>query len=343
MGDTEQQDFQFFEQGGFNMNEAVYFEHLQNDRVKCLLCPRECIIGLRQRGYCRAKENRDGILYSTIYAQVSSLALDPIEKKPLYHFYPGAKILSVGTLGCNLSCQFCQNWHIAQKESATREVRSEELVRLALEQNSIGIAFTYSEPLVWYEYILDTAQLTNEVGLKNVLVTNGMIQEDPLRELLQYIDGINLDVKAFNQEFYHDICGGGDIETVKRTAEIAFENSLLEVTTLLIPGLNDDPKEIRELACWLSGISPEIPLHLSRYFPQFLLDLSPTPLESLLKAKKIAKEYLHYVYLGNVPFEDLNTYCHCCHYPVIKRSWNVKVDLLEGLCPECGSTINIRI
>lgn len=325
------------------MKEALYFENLQEDKIKCLLCPRECVVGLGQRGYCGVKENREGTLYTTTYAQVSSIALDPIEKKPLYHFYPGENILSVGTLGCNLSCKFCQNWHIAQKESPTREVSSEELVQLALKHDSIGIAFTYSEPLVWYEYILDTAQLAKEAGLKNVLVTNGMIHEVPLKELLQYIDAVNLDVKAFHQEFYQDICGGGDLETVKRTAEIAFESSLLEVTTLLISGLNDDPKEVRELVQWLAGISPEIPLHLSRYFPQFQLDLPPTSLESLVKAKEIAEEYLHYVYLGNVPTEDRHTYCYRCHYPVINRSWNVKVDMQEGLCPECGAVIYVKI
>ncbi|AZR71937.1 AmmeMemoRadiSam system radical SAM enzyme [Anoxybacter fermentans] len=321
--------------------KALYYEKLEDDCVKCQLCPRECILKPDQRGYCRARENRDGELYSTIYAQISAIALDPIEKKPLYHFYPGSEILSVGTVGCNLSCMFCQNWHIAHDKAPTRKVTGKELVELALRYNSIGIAYTYSEPLIWYEYILETSKLAREAGLKNVLVTNGFINEEPLKELLQYIDGINLDVKAFHRKFYKEICGGGDLEVIKKTAVLTVENCHLEVTTLLVPGLNDDPEEIEKLSKWLASLSPDIPFHLSRYFPQYKMDLPPTDVESMLEAKKVAEKYLNYVYLGNLTNADRNTYCYQCHYPVVKRSWQVDVDLKDGHCPRCGVNIPI--
>lgn len=323
------------------MKKALHFEKIQDDYVKCVLCPRECVVKSGQAGYCRGRENREGEMYAKNYAQVSAVAMDPIEKKPLYHFYPGREILSVGTVGCNLGCKFCQNWHIAHKNADTREVLSDELVGLALERDSVGIAYTYSEPLVWYEYILDTAKKAHEVGLKNVLVSNGLIHREPLLELLKYIDGVNLDVKAFRQEFYQEVCGGGNLEAVKETARLVAEHCHLEVTTLLIPGLNDAPGEVRELAEWLGGISADIPIHFSRYFPQYKLNLPPTPVESLQRAKEVAGEYLHYIYLGNVPNEDRDTYCHRCHYRVIRRDWEVKVDLFEGYCPECGTKIPV--
>lgn len=324
------------------MKKALYYAKMQEDTVRCVLCPRECVLKPGQKGYCKGRENREGELYSNIYAQVSSMAMDPIEKKSLYHFYPGTDILSVGTIGCNLGCKFCQNWHIAQKESRTEEVSSEQLVELALRHDSVGIAYTYSEPLIWYEFILDTAKAARKAGLRNVLVTNGLIHRGPLEELLQYIDGMNLDVKAFRQEFYREVCGGGDLAIVKQTAEIAAKYCHLEVTTLLIPGLNDEPGEVKELTEWLGHISPDIPLHFSRYFPQYQLDLPPTPVESLMRAKEIARKSLRYVYLGNVPDEDRNTYCYVCQYPVVKRDWHsVKVNLQDGACPACGTLIPI--
>lgn len=176
------------------MKTALYYAKMQEDCVTCILCPRECTLRPGEKGYCRGRENRKGELYSNIYGQISSIAIDPIEKKPLYHFHPGTEILSVGTIGCNLGCKFCQNWQIAHRESPTREVDPEELVQLALQYHLIGIAYTYSEPLIWYEFILDTAKAAHAAGLHNVLVTNGMIHREPLEELLPYIDGVNLDI-----------------------------------------------------------------------------------------------------------------------------------------------------
>ncbi len=324
----------------FPMIKALYYTKLDNN-AKCLLCPRECTISPEQRGYCGAKENRNGELYSTLYAKISAVAMDPIEKKPLYHFYPGSEILSIGTIGCNLRCEFCQNWHIAQSEQMTCRVTSQELVELILEHGGIGVAYTYSEPLIWYEYILDTARLVQKAGLKNVLVTNGLIHREPLKELLQYIDAINLDVKAFRQKFYKEVCGGEYLHVVKETAKLAAKMCHLEVTTLLIPGLNDDPEEIRELAEWLGNINPDIPLHFSRYFPQYKISIPPTSITQMYKAKEITSEYLNYIYLGNLVDEDRNTYCPQCHYPVVKRNSQVKVQLINGDCPKCGTKISV--
>ncbi len=324
------------------MYRALYFEKLEDNLVRCTLCPRECVIKPGNRGFCRAKENHAGELYSTIYAEVSSSAIDPIEKKPLYHFCPGSTILSIGTIGCNLRCKFCQNWHIAHIQAPTRRRSGRELVNEALHNDTIGIAYTYSEPLIWYEYILDTSKKVKEAGLKNVLVTNGLIHRKPLEELLSYIDGVNLDIKAFTEKFYDEVCGGKDyFNYVKETAKVVSKACHLEVTTLLIPGLNDDPDELQELAYWLAELNPDIPLHLNRYFPNYQMDLSPTTVESMLMAKEIAEEYLHYVYLGNVADADRTTYCSECHYPVVKRDWFVEVDLNGECCPECGTVISL--
>lgn len=325
------------------MQKALFYEKLDDDSVKCTLCPRECLLSAGQRGYCQGRENLEGEMFSKIYGEISSIALDPIEKKPLYHFYPGREVLSVGTIGCNLKCEFCQNWQIAHQERATKRVSSADLIELASKHRSLGLAYTYSEPLIWYEYIFDTAKLAHEVGLKNILVTNGLINREPFLELLKYIDGINLDVKAYSNKFYQDICGGGYLETVIETAEVASKSCHLEVTTLLIPGLNDDLSEIRSLVKWLSNLNPEIPLHLNRYFPNYKLDLPPTSLERMEQAKDIAQEFLHYVYLGNLVNVDRNTFCQRCHYTVIKRDSQIKVNLLDGRCPECGQEIPIVI
>ena len=321
--------------------KTTHYQSLENDCVKCRICPRECTLDSGEKGFCRGRVNRQGELHATNYGEVSAIAVDPIEKKPLFHFYPGKDILSIGTTGCNLRCQFCQNWHIAQKEAETRQASPEQIVNLALKEDSLGLAYTYSEPLVWYEFILDTAREAKEAGLKNVLVTNGFINQEPLEELLQYIDGMNLDIKAFNQEFYQKICGGGDLEVVKDTARLASENCLLEVTTLIIPGLNDDPEEIDQLAKWLAQLDKNIPLHLSRYYPQYEMDIPATDIETMRRAKEIAEKHLNYVYLGNIAGADRNTYCHNCGNLIVERKWTVQVHLEAGKCPNCGVKIPI--
>jgi pyruvate formate lyase activating enzyme len=283
------------------MREALYYKQ-QGEKVVCSLCPRACLIGEGQAGFCRVRQNRNNILYTTNYARCAAIALDPIEKKPLYHFFPGSLILSLGTWGCNFSCQFCQNWQLAQSQPETGELLPNEAVKKALRlkpEGNIGLAYTYSEPSVWYEYILDTASLAKEAGLKNVLVTNGYINEKPLLELLPYIDAMNIDVKAFKNDFYREYCAG-QLSAVKHTVELAARHCHVEITTLVIPGLNEEPEEIGALAKWLAGINPDIPLHLSRYFPRYKMKIPPTSKESLMRAQEAAQDYLKYVYLGNI-------------------------------------------
>jgi len=285
------------------MQEALYWESIDQNQTVCKLCPHNCKLTEGNIGICRTRRNVEGKLYSLNYGQISSIALDPIEKKPLYHFYPGSYILSVGTFGCNLKCSFCQNWAIAHAEPSTMKVSPKELVQKALElkqQGNIGIAFTYNEPSIWFEYIFDTVKESEKVGLKNVLVTNGYISEEPLRDLLPYIHAMNIDVKGFTENYYKQVCKG-TLEHVKRTVEIAVNYCHLEITTLIIPGLNDSVGEIEELVSWLASLDKEIPLHLSRYFPNYKVrDIPPTPIETLQKAKLKAQEYLTNVYLGNV-------------------------------------------
>ena len=324
------------------MREAMYYQ-LHHQGVKCSLCPKECVIAEDHTGFCRVRKNIGNKLYTQNYAACSSCALDPIEKKPLYHFYPGSLILSLGTWGCNFSCAFCQNWEIAQHSPSTRSLmpeRAVEMAKQAKSQGNIGIAYTYSEPSVWYEYVIDTAKATQRAGLKNVLVTNGFINPGPLEQLLPYIDAMNIDVKAFNNEFYHTVCAGG-LESVKRTVELAARGCHVEITTLLVPGLNDDREEIHRLCQWLARINPNIPLHFSRYFPNHKMDVPPTPEGTMEMAQQIAKEYLNYVYLGNMSGDGGNTYCPKCSQLVIDRSQYHSFLVDNNNCPQCGNIISI--
>ena len=270
----------------------------------CELCFHRCNLSEGQTGFCRARACRGGKIVPLNYGKVTSLALDPIEKKPLRRFRPGSKILSVGSFGCNLRCPFCQNHEISMSgdgELETAEVSPEALADKALElrlYGNIGVAYTYNEPLVGYEYVRDCAALVHERGMVNVLVTNGTIEEALWRELLPLIDAINIDLKGFTSEWYGRL--GGDLETVKRSITLAAEQCHVEVTTLLVPGENDRAEEIRELAQWLAAISPKIPLHLSRFFPRYrMTDRPPTPAEQVFRLAEAAREYLSYVYTGN--------------------------------------------
>ena len=282
---------------------AMYYERIEDSKVRCHLCPHNCVIIPGRVGVCRARKNVDGDLYSMNYGKITSLALDPIEKKPLHRFHPGSLILSAGTFGCNLKCSFCQNWSIAHGNPPTADIAPQELVSKALEflkDGNIGIAYTYNEPVIWYEFVYETAGLARKDGLVNVLVTNGFINQEPLRELLPYIDAMNIDLKGFTDQYYRNTCGGA-LDDVMKTIETASGKCHVEVTTLVVPGLNDSIREIEELSKWLSSISKYIPLHLSRYFPNYRMqDRPPTPVATLLQARDKAREYLEYVYLGNV-------------------------------------------
>ncbi|MBC7325394.1 MAG: AmmeMemoRadiSam system radical SAM enzyme [Moorella sp. (in: Bacteria)] len=327
------------------LNEAWFYAKLPEDKVECRLCPHTCIIPPGKRGICRVRENRGGRLYSRNYGRCSSLALDPMEKKPLYHFYPGSLVLSVGTLGCNFRCAFCQNWEIAQEEPATVTLTPEDLVRKARDVESTGIAYTYSEPLVWFEFVLATARLARQAGLKNVMVSNGFIRPEPLAELLPWIDAWNIDIKGFSLEFYRKIVHG-DYRPVLETAAAAVgAGNHVEITTLLVTGLNDDPKELAGLVEWVAAnLGVDTPLHFSRYFPRYRLQEPPTPLATLRRAWEMARQHLHYVYLGNVADPEANnTYCPLCGALVIRRTgYHVSLAGLEGRsCRACGSELAI--
>lgn len=285
------------------MKQAMFYEKSDSGRVCCRLCPHGCILPPEGIGICRARKNCGGHLYSLNYARITSIALDPVEKKPLYHFHPGRYILSVGTFGCNFKCEYCQNWSIAHKDAHTESLEPQELADMAKEytvKGNIGVAYTYNEPSIWYEYVLESAGLVRANGLANVLVTNGFICGEPLERLLPFIDAMNIDVKAFNESFYKTYCKG-TLEAVTKTVERAAASCHVEITTLVIPGLNDSPDEIGRLAKWLSSINPDIVLHLSRYFPNYkMTGIPPTPVSTLEAARKSALEHLRYVYLGNI-------------------------------------------
>lgn len=283
------------------MHEALHYEKLEDIKVHCRLCPHNCVISEGKRGICGVRINNGGTLFSEVYGKITSIALDPVEKKPLYHFHPGEYILSVGTKGCNLCCSFCQNWQISKNISApTEEITSEALIKKAKELGSFGIAYTYNEPFIWYEFVLDTARLAKKAGLSNVLVTNGFVNIPPLEGILPYIDAMNIDLKSFNDDFYKKTCGGR-LQPVLETIKRSVRSCHVELTTLIIPTLNDSEEELTGLVDWVYKNAGEgTPLHLSRYFPCYKMTLPPTPVVSLERAERIAKKKLKHVYLGNI-------------------------------------------
>jgi pyruvate formate lyase activating enzyme len=289
-----------------NLKEAMYYEKLEDGNVRCVLCPHNCVIKPGAAGICGVRKNTGGVLYSLIYEKVSSIAFDPIEKKPLYKFHPGTYILSAGSAGCNFRCPFCQNYSIARTEPEkveTADITSAQLVSKALNmvpQGNIGIAYTYNEPTVWYEYVYETAKLAKEKGLLNVLVTNGFINPEPLDNILPFIDAMNIDLKGYSEGFYRDIVKG-KLESVKATIAASSRKCHVEITTLVIPGLNDSPEEMEEMSKWIASLSPDIPLHLSRFFPRYQMQDRPvTPLNTLTELQSIASGHLNNVYIGNV-------------------------------------------
>jgi len=332
------------------VRRAEHFAPLQEGRLRCLLCPRGCLIPPGGKGACRVRVNREGVLRSANYALCSACSMDPIEKKPLYHYYPGRLLLSLGTFGCNLTCRFCQNWQISQGEPTCTRIQPREAVALAkrgADSGCIGIAYTYSEPVVWYEYVRDTSRLADEAGLRNVLVTNGYISERPWRELLPLIDAVNVDLKGMNSEFYREVCSGSPVP-VKRNIELAEREGLhVEVTVLVVPGGNDDPRSMQDLFSWLASVDRDIPLHLSRYFPHYRMYAPPTPLDTLRRLKGMAMQELNYVYLGNVwGDEEPDTSCPHCGSPLIsRRGYQVQVLGLDqdGNCAECGHRTGIKV
>lgn len=328
--------------------EARYYE-TAGDRVTCLLCPWHCGLALGKSGRCGVRTNRDGRLWTLNYAEVTSVALDPIEKKPLYHFHPGAQILSLGTFGCNLKCAFCQNWQISQQRPRTRELLPAQAAQAAADyvrEGNIGLAFTYNEPFIWYEYVRETAALVKAAGLHNVLVTNGLVEAAPLEELLPFVDAMNIDVKAMSERFYREHCAGQGLPA-RLTVERAAGRCHIEVTNLIIPGANDSESELRALVDWLAGVSPEIPLHFSAYHPDYHFDAPPTPPDTLRRAYDLAREKLRYVYVGNAWLPGTtDTRCAGCGQVAVRRrgmSGEVLGLTAEGRCTGCGADLNIRL
>lgn len=312
--------------------------------IACKLCPHNCNIKEGMRGICGVREFKNGEFQTLNYSEVSSIGIDPIEKKPLYHYKPGSQILSVGSFGCNFSCGFCQNYGISKNMPETREMSPDELVSLAANakvDGNIGIAFTYNEPSIWYEYVFDTSKICRAKGMDVVLVTNGYINNEPLGYIIPYINAMNIDLKAFNNEYYKKVCGG-DIESVLSTIKLANSGCHVEITTLIVGGYNDKDEEIEELSKWVASINPDIPLHLTRYHPSYKFTAPPTSKEKMLKCTKVAKKYLNYVYTGNMFDIDNNTYCYNCGETLIEREYyKVNVILQSDKCPHCGTNINV--
>lgn len=334
--------------------KAMLYEPLKGGegrRVKCLLCAHECVIAEGRRGICNVRENRAGKLHSLVYDRVIAVHVDPIEKKPLFHFHPGSLAFSLGTVGCNFRCRFCQNADISQMPNdhngriEGRAYSPDQLVDAAIRSGSKTIAYTYTEPTVFFELVYDTARLAHEKGLYNVLVTNGYMSAKALDTILEFIDGANVDLKAFTDDFYKNFCGAR-IEPVKDTLRnMKKAGIILEVTTLLVPGLNDDPDELKALAEFIvTDLGADTPWHVSRFHPTYrLTDRGPTPVSTLMDAWQTGKDAgLHYVYTGNVPgLETESTRCPGCNEILIKRSgFYVETNRIrENACPYCGRQI----
>ena len=327
------------------MTEAGYYKKNGGLKVICELCPQNCVIADGCRGFCSVRSNRNGILYSDIYGKISGLAFDPIEKKPLYHFYPGRQILSVGSVGCNLKCLFCQNSDISQTSNTNflQDVNSEYLLKASQSiKENIGIAYTYNEPLINYEFVHETAKLFSANKMKNVIVSNGLINEEPLKDLLKYIDAANIDLKGISREFYKKNCGAGTPENVLNTIKTLYSAGIIvEVTNLIVTGANDELEDIKKLVGAVADISKDIPLHFSRYFPRYKYNQPQTPEKIMIEAYEFAQTKLSYVYAGNIQIPGTsNTYCKKCSSVIVSRDhYNIDNRINDGRCFKCNNHI----
>jgi len=327
---------------------ALYWETVGDDHVRCLLCPRRCVVAPGGRGHCGVRENRGGAYYTLTYGNPCAVHVDPIEKKPFYHFLPTSTAFSIATAGCNLDCKFCQNWHISQalpEDTRNYALPPERLVELAVGNGCRSIAYTYSEPTIFYEYMLDTAKLARERGIRNVLHSNGYINPEPLRELCAYIDAANIDLKGMSEGYYREMTGGSLAPVLASLVTLVECGVHVEITTLIVPGENDGPEMIEEMCRWIHDeLGPDVPLHFSRFHPQYRLgNLAPTPVETLDRARAVALEQgLKYVYIGNVPGHEAgNTYCPQCGELLIRRiGYSVDLEgISAGSCLSCGHPI----
>ncbi len=320
----------------------VPYQHREGSRIRCDICPQQCRLDEGAIGICAGRQVIDGRLIAINYAQVCSLHLDPIEKKPLYHYYPGSEILSVGPNGCNLKCDWCQNWQISQNDSPTRTVLPMELADMVDALDGIGVAYTYAEPLIWYEYIRDAGRILHDRGLVNVFISNGFVNAEPLRDLLEIADAFNIDLKSDEESHYRNYCCGS-LEDVQRTIGIIHDaGKHLEIAHLVVTGINDDLTRLERLVKWIASLGRDIPLHLSRYFPANRYEEPPTDISFMQQAFDLAKSRLDYVYLGNLGSESgQDSFCPGCGSLLItRRNYGVTIVGLEGShCRACGKDL----
>jgi len=328
--------------------EARYYKTLQNGRVQCLLCPWQCIVDPGRRGHCDVRANRDGVYYSLVYGRIASYHNDPIEKKPLFHFLPKHMALSMATAGCNVDCKFCQNWELAQRlpeDIPGYEFSPGEIIALAGRWGSHILAYTYNEPTVFTEYILDIAAAGKKTGLKSVVISNGYINRKPLLDLCRVLDAYKVDLKAFTESYYRDVVGGRLAPVLDTLVTLKSEGMWVEIVYLVVPTLNDQDEEVRKMAKWVGeNLGPDVPVHFSRFYPKYKLkNLPPTPVNTLERVRQVVLDAgLHYVYLGNVPgHPGENTYCPSCGKTLIRRlGYQVfENHITNGQCGFCKSQV----
>ena len=328
------------------MKRALFWHKRPSGKIQCELCPNHCLLAEGESGLCKVRKVTNGILEAEGYGLISAVHSDPIEKKPLYHFYPGQDIFSIGGWGCNLACQFCQNWTISQAFNKQAQViEPDELVKTAIAQGSKGIAYTYNEPIINIEFVYECAKRAKERNLLNILVTNGYIEKEPAAFLLPYIDALNIDIKSMESSFYSKYSRGSVEPILRFAAQAVAAGCHVETTNLLIPGLNDSSNQVKKLSAWIkANLGENIPLHLSAYRPEYKMTIPPTPVETLLRAYKDCKQDLNYVYLGNVWTEEgQDTNCPQCGNKLITRRGYTThiVGITDYACSKCGRKVNI--
>ncbi|MDD5132361.1 MAG: AmmeMemoRadiSam system radical SAM enzyme [bacterium] len=340
--------WQVYSSQSLNYQAARYYDQLPGKKVQCRLCPWQCLISNGELGFCRARKNIDGTLYALGYGAPCSIHIDPIEKKPFFNYYPATAVFSLASAGCNLRCKFCQNWEISQVsplETDNYAISPQDMVKQAVKEKCKVIAYTYSEPTNFYEYMLEICKLARQRGIKNVYHSNGYISPEPLKELCKYLDAANIDLKGFSEDYYQKICGAHLQPVLDSLVILKQKKVWLEITNLVIPQENDRPEDIRQMCQWIiANLGPDVPIHFSRFYPTYQLkNVSPTPIKTLEMAREIAlKEGMRYVYIGNVvghPGE--NTYCPKCHKTVIKRVGYtiLEMHINNGACAYCGEPI----
>lgn len=330
------------------LREALHYRTLDEQRIQCMLCPWQCTVANWQRGICGVRENRNGRYYALTYGRPCAIHNDPIEKKPFFHVYPGSKAFSIATVGCNIDCKFCQNWDISQKNPDDISVpfkSPQEIARKAAQAKSRTVAYTYSEPTVFFEYMLDCAMEAKQLGLGNIVVSNGFINEEPLKQLCKIMTAIKIDLKSFSQQFYGKMCNG-QLQPVLNTLErLAGSGVWFEIVVLVIPTLNDNMDEIKRMSAWIvKHLGPDVPLHFTRFHPAYKIqNLPSTPAATLSKVHQIASaQGCNFVYGGNMPgIKTENTYCPKCQHLLVDRygMMLISTELKDGKCPKCGTSI----